>query len=123
MLSEYNQIIKDQLQKLDKNTTEPQVGQVRYLPHCPVIRNDKQTSKVRIVYDASSKIGNISSLDDCLLPGPLLTESLFGVLIRSCLHRYVFSADIEKTFLEILLDESYRDFVRFLYFRDLHDLL
>ena len=43
-------MIKDQLQaniieKHDKHT-EPHVGQVYYLPHRPVIRNDKQTSKV-----------------------------------------------------------------------------
>ena len=89
MLSECNQIIKDQsqadvIEKLEKHITKPEVGQVHYLPHLPVIRNDKQTSKVRILYDAYSKIGNSSleRLNDCLLPGPSLSESLFGVLIR-----------------------------------------
>ena len=120
MLSEYNQ--KDQLQadvieKLEQHITEPEVGQVHYLPHRSVIRNDKQTSKVQIVYDASSKIRNSPSLNDCLLPGPSLTESLFGALIR-----FAFSANIEKAFLQIMLDESHRDFVRFLYFKDLDDL-
>ena len=43
LLSEYNQIIKDQLQadvieKLEQHITEPEVGQVRYLPHRPVIK-------------------------------------------------------------------------------------
>ena len=127
MLSEYNQIIKDQLkadviEKLEQRITEPQVDQVHCLPHRPVIRNDKQTSKVRTVNEASSKIGNRPSLNDCLLPGPSLTESLFGVLIRFRLHRYVFSADIENALLQIILDESHRDFFRFLYFKDLGDL-
>ena len=54
MLSEYNQIIRDQLQvdvieKLEQHITESEVGQVHYLPHRPVTRNDKLTSKVRIV--------------------------------------------------------------------------
>ena len=57
-----------------------------------------------------------------MLPDPSLTESLFGVLIQFRLHRYAFSADIEKAFLQIMLDESHRDFVRFLYFKDLDDL-
>ena len=34
----------------------------------------------------------------------------------------MFSADIEKAFLQIIFDESHRDFVRFLYFKDLDDL-
>ena len=95
LLSGYNQIIKDQLQadvikKLEQHITEPEVGQVHYLPHRPVIRSDKQTSKVRTVYDTSSKIGNSPSLNDYLLPGPSLFESLLGVLIRFCLQRCVF---------------------------------
>ena len=72
---EYNQIMKDQLQadvieKLEHHITEHKAGQVHYLPHrhlphCPVIRNDRQKSKVRIFYDVSLKIGNSSSLNDC----------------------------------------------------------
>ena len=101
---EYNQIMKDQLQadvieKLEQHITEHEAGQVHYLPHRPVIRNDRQTSKVRIFYDVSLKIGNKPSLNDCSLPGPSQTESLFRVLIRFRLHRYAFSADIEKAFL------------------------
>ena len=92
MLSEYNQIIKDQLQA---DVTE----------HITI----------RIVYDASSKIGNSPSLNDCLLPGLSLTANLYGVLIRFRLHRYAFSADIENAFLQIILDESHRNFVRFFY--------
>ena len=51
-----------------------------------------------------------------MLPGLSLTESLFSVLIRFRLHIYVFSADIEKVFLQIILDGSK------LYFKDLDDL-
>ena len=57
-----------------------------------------------------------------MLPDPSLTESLFGVLIQFRLHRYAFSADIEKAFLQIMLDEPHLDFVRFLYFKDLDGL-
>ena len=103
LLSQYNQIIKDQLQadvieKFEQNTTEHEVGQVHYLPHLPVIRNDKQTTKVRIVYDASSKIGNSPSLNDCLLPGPSLTQSLFGVLIRFRFYNMRFLQILKRHF-------------------------
>ena len=86
----------DVIEKLEQHITEPQVGQVHYLSHRPIIRNDKQTSKVRTVYGASSYIRNNTSLIDCLLPGPLLTVSLLSVLIQFRLNRYVFSADTEK---------------------------
>ena len=41
---------------------------VHYLPHHPVIRQDKMTTKVRVVYDASPKIGRHPSLNECLVP-------------------------------------------------------
>ena len=34
----------------------------------------------------------------------------------------VFSVDIENAFLQIILDESHSDFVRFLYLKELDDL-
>ena len=38
-----------------------------YLPHPAVIREDKETSKVRVVYDASAKGSNGYSLNDCMM--------------------------------------------------------
>ena len=50
-----------------------------YLPHFPVVREDKQTTKVRIVYDSAARYGGIS-LNDIMLPGPKLQQDIFGVL-------------------------------------------
>ena len=48
-----------------------------YLPHRPVIRELAETTKLRIVYDASSKPTKISaSLNGCLETGPSLQNSL-----------------------------------------------
>ena len=113
------------IEKLDKHITEFQFYQNFHVPHRPVIRNDKQTSKVRIVYDevhylthrrlirsdkqtskarivydASSTIGNSLSLNYFFLPGLSLTKSLYGLLIRFRLHRHVF--------LKILIRHSCR---------------
>ena len=56
ILKEYDNIIQQQLQKgiveiVENLHTVP--GRVHYLPHHAVIRRDKETSKVRVVYDAS----------------------------------------------------------------------
>ena len=44
---------------------------VSYLPHQPVIREHAETTKVRVVYDASCKDKSTkTSLNDCLHVGP-----------------------------------------------------
>ena len=52
-------------------------GKCHYLPHHPVIREDNDTTKVRIVFDASAK-GNGPSLNECVYKGPLI----FDILLR-----------------------------------------
>ena len=47
---------------------------VHYLPHQAVVRKESATTKVRVVYDASSKENkNVACLNDCLHAGPPLT--------------------------------------------------
>ena len=47
-----------------------------YLPHFPVVRQDKETTKVRIVFDASAKCQGIS-LNDMIDPGPKIQSDFF----------------------------------------------
>ena len=47
-------------------------GKFHYIPHHPVVGEDKNTSKVRIVFDASGKSDG-PSLNKCLYKGPELT--------------------------------------------------
>ena len=59
LLKEYHSIMKDQenagiIERVNSNQTS-EVGKTHYLPHHPVIREDKQTTKVRVVYDASAR--------------------------------------------------------------------
>ena len=52
-----------------------------YLPHFPVLGPDKETTKIRIVFDASAKCQGIS-LNDAIYQGPKLQQDLFEVLTR-----------------------------------------
>ena len=87
---------------------------MHYLPHHPVIRQDKNTARTRIVYDASSSVNSVS-LNSCLEPDPCLIPNLLDVLIRFRYHKIGQVSDIEKAFLQISMRESDRDVLHFLW--------
>ena len=102
-----------------KEEGTPEVGKVHYLPHHEVVRLDKSTTKVCVVFDASCKRKG-PSLNDCLYAGPPLTPLIFDVLLRFRAHPIALTADIEKAFLNVAVAESHRDFLRFLWVDDIH---
>ena len=93
-------------------------GRVQYLPHHAVFRADRQTTKCRIVFDASAREQNSVSLNDCVLPGPALQPNPASVLIRFRTHRVVMIADAEKMYLQVKLAPKDQDVHRYLW-RDL----
>ena len=118
---QYDQIIKEQLQVgiLEEATTDPLVGEVTYLPHRAVIRDDKATTKVRVVCDCSAKNRNGGrSLNDCLWKGPNLTQLLFDVSLRLRVGNIVLTADAEKAYLNISVAPGDRDYLRIIWFDD-----
>ena len=75
---------------------------VSYLPHSAVVRENAETTKVRVVYDASCKDKNtLTSLNDCLNMGPSLTPLIFDILLRFRDARVALVGDIAKAFLNI----------------------
>lgn len=86
-----------------------------YLPHFGVRNPAKK--KVRVVFDCAAK-HNGRSLNDNLLQGPDLTNSVFDVLVRFREHPYAFTGDIEAMFMQVEVPESQRDFLRFLWWAD-----
>lgn len=78
VLKEYDSIIRTQLQDGIVELVKEDVacaGVVHYLPHHGVIRRDKDTTKVRVVYDASSKSDG-PSLNECLHVGPKFNQRI-----------------------------------------------
>ena len=45
---------------------------IRYIPHHGVFREDRATTKCRVVFDSSAKSPDGVSLNSCLLKGPKL---------------------------------------------------
>ncbi len=90
------------------------------MPHQVVVKPSSSATKIRIVYDASSKKGGTDyrSLNDVLLRGPLLLSNLCGILLRARLSPILVTADVEKAFFQLGLHENQRDSVRFLWVKD-----
>ncbi|KRX34809.1 hypothetical protein T05_137, partial [Trichinella murrelli] len=89
-------------------------GRIWYLPHHAVIREDKTTTKCRIVFDGSAQYGGVT-LNQHLDVGPALQNDLVKVLLRFRRFRIGLQADISKMFLQIGLNEQDRDVCRFLW--------
>ena len=83
-------------------------GNIHYLPHRGVVKLDRDTTKVGVVYDASSKVSGLS-LNDSLHVGPSLKPLLLDILLRFRLHEVAVTADIEKTRFNIEIDPEHRD--------------
>lgn len=85
-----------------------------YLPHHPVVREDKATTKIRPIFNALARTKGGLSLNDCLEVGPNINPDLLTTLARFRLPTIALIADIKKVFLRISLKEKDGDLVRFL---------
>jgi len=122
LLHMYGQIIAEQEAKgFIERVDDFHTNKAHYIPH-RAVRKDSATTPVRIVYDCSCKQSSgHPSLNDCLHVGPPFLNHLCAILL--CFRLYVFglSADIEKAFLHVQLDESDRDYTRFLWLSNPQD--
>ena len=122
LLQKYDDIIQEQLAMgivTVVPANEDNCNRIHYLPHHAVIRKDKSTTKLRIVYDASAKMDG-PSLNECLYAGPSLHQRILDILVRFRLFPIALVADIEKAFLMIQVADSDQDSLRFLWFKDVH---
>lgn len=89
------------VQKPDK-----MLNKAAYLPHHAVIREDKSTSKVRVVFDASCKNEKGVSLNDTLMIGPTLQSDLRHIILRWRVHPIALTADIVKMYRQVRVAED-----------------
>ena len=83
-----------------------------------MVSEDKDTTKLRIVFDGSSKTCNVS-LNDCLLKGPNITPLIFDIILRFRLFPIAITAHIKKAFLQMGIKETDRNYLQFLWVDDI----
>ncbi|GFW14767.1 uncharacterized protein TNCV_1562301 [Trichonephila clavipes] len=99
----------EQLGHMREVTVENDNPKIYYfLPHHGVYRPEKSTTKVRVVFNASSPTDNGLSLNDIQLNGGVIQDDLYAQMIRFRTFRYALTVDIKKMHRMILIDSEQR---------------
>ena len=123
LMKQYDDVFKEQLENgvIEKVRSQGKEAdsKAHFLCHFGVARQERETTKLRVVFDGSAK-WNIDSLslNDRLEVGANHMPLLFDTVIRIRLHSIAMIADIKKAFLRVQINETDRDKVRFLWFDD-----
>lgn len=110
MKNEYTKVIKEYEELGHMQLTTENERNCVYLPHHAVIRDDKDTSKLRVVFDASAKGSKGQSLNDTLLTGPVIQDDLPTLILRWRQHKIALISDIVKMYRQILITEKHTNY-------------
>ena len=114
---QYHDIILDWIDKDYARIVPPEEERPEkafYFPHFGVVREDRATTKLRIVMDAAAEFGG-RSFNDSVLAGPNLINDLPTVLLRFRRAPYTIGADVKEMFLQCRLPPEDRKYHRFLW--------
>ena len=103
--TEYRETIKAYIEKgylHHVSAHELPPAEVWYLPHFPVVRMAKTTTKVRIVFDCSDRFDGIP-LNDVIYAGPKLQRELIHVLIHFRRNPVAVACDIKEMYRKVIV--------------------
>ncbi len=86
-----------------------------FMPHHGVLRSDSLTTKLRVVFNASSPSSNGISLNNIQYVGPVLQDDLLSILLRFREKRYVVSADCKMMYRQVLVNPMQRNLQKILW--------
>ena len=118
MKADFLEFMEKMLKKAHAEVAPPLQPELErwYLPLFGVY-HPRKPDKIRVVFDSSASCEGVS-LNDVLLTGPDLNNSLLGVLMRFRKEQVAITADIEHMFHCFVVQEEHRDFLRFLWYRN-----
>ena len=119
-IKDYDAVIQEQLAEgIVERAPSIVEGQEFYIPHKAVVRETAETTKLRVVYDASARAWDSApSLNECLNTGPPLQNKLWSVLVRGRFNPVALTGDIKKAFLQVRIKSEDRDALRFHWLKD-----
>ncbi|XP_062704238.1 uncharacterized protein LOC115254876 [Aedes albopictus] len=86
-----------------------------FLPHHAVLKPSSSSTKLRTVFDASAKSTLGLSLNDVLMTGPSVQDSLLDITMRFRVHQYVFTCDVPKMYRQVAMAAEDTKFLRVFY--------
>lgn len=111
--TEYTKVIHEYLELGHMREAEIEdVSEAVYLAHHAVIREDKDTSKVRPVFDASARGSNGCSLNSSMMIGPTIQSDLRSLIIRWRQHKICIVGDIVKMYHQVKMSNKHTDLQR-----------
>ena len=84
------------------------------------MKENAETIKLRVVYDASAKSEKEVSLSECFEKAPPLQNMLWDV--RAKFRPLILCADIKRAFLKICINEIEKNYLRFYWLNNLDDV-
>ncbi|XP_071648480.1 uncharacterized protein [Temnothorax longispinosus] len=94
------------MREVPENSARWNIQPQYYMPHHCVIKESSATTKLRVVFNASSKTTTGILLNDALMAGPVLQQDLFSILLRFRIFRFVMTAYIAKMYKQVLVEED-----------------
>ena len=124
----YDKVFKDQeseniIERIDDVATYLSENRdASFLPHMPIFKMNRETTKCRVVFlsNLCEKSNSKSvSHNQALLSGPNLNHKILNAILFLRFDRYLFTFDIKKAFLNIVLPEEDQNKLLFLWYRDI----
>ena len=118
----YHTIIKTYLDEniVDEVKGDETFENVHHLRHRTVIRNKWDTTKKRVIFDASAKLLEALSLNVILYGRACLLPLAQDILLRFRIDKTAAVVDIQQRFLQISPSENHRNLLRFVWFEDIN---
>ncbi|GFX91157.1 uncharacterized protein TNCV_1245721 [Trichonephila clavipes] len=106
----------DQLGHMKEVVAEHDNSEVAYyMPHHGVLRPEKSTTKLRVVFNATNPTSNGLSLNSIQYNGGLVQNDLFTIMIEFREHPCAFTANVKMMYRMILIHESQQPLLRILW--------
>lgn len=115
---EYFNTIQDYLHQghlVRCNPTNDFESEGYYIPHHAVVKPSSSTTRVRVVFDASCRTTNGTSLNSHLLTGPKLQPDIRNILCSWRQYPIALTADIAKMYRMFWVNEKHRQYQKIIW--------
>jgi hypothetical protein len=98
----------------DENPKRPNV---LYWAHFPILKEEKETTKIRPVFDGAAKFRGVC-INEHIQTGPTVMNELVAVVHRFRQYYYAVTGDVKEMFLQVRVPPEEKDYLRFMWYEE-----